>query len=44
MPRNSNHQIDWVVNRNYIADELCVDFESPDEAFANARNEALKEN
>lgn len=40
MPSNGNHQVDGVINGNDVADELCVDFESAQETFANSRDKS----
>lgn len=40
VPTDSNHQIDGVVNRNEVTNQLRVDFESANETFADSGNES----
>jgi hypothetical protein len=36
MPSGSNHQIDWVVDRNDVTDQICVYLHDTKESFANS--------
>lgn len=40
VPTDSNHQIDGVVDRNDVPNQLRVDFESANETFADSGDES----
>jgi hypothetical protein len=42
MPSGSNHQIDWIVNRNDVTDQICVYLHNTKESFSDSRDRSYK--